>query len=110
MAQKSDAEREVIQDLLKIGLAPYIMTRQDRTEFAREAERLREEVYRDETAIERADADIGVGQPRDVGEQGDEPVAGIDHGEYGDYVGDGDDGDAGGERQPQIGDDERNTI
>jgi len=110
MAQKSDAEREVIQDLLKIGLAPYIISRQDREEFAREAERLREEVYRDELAIEQADEDIGVGQARDVGEQGEEPAEGVDHGDYGDYVGDGDDGDAGGERQPQLGDDQENTI
>jgi hypothetical protein len=110
MAQKSDAEREVIQDLLKIGLAPYIISRQDREEFAREAERLREEVYRDELAIEQADEDIGVGQARDVGEQGEEPAEGVDNGDYGDYVGDGDDGDAGGERQPQLGDDQENTI
>jgi hypothetical protein len=107
MAQKSDAEREVIQDLLKIGLAPYIMTRQDRTEFAREAERLREEVYRDEMAAQVVDPETGVGQPRDVGDQGDEPVMGVDNGEYGDYVGDGDDGEF---QQPQIGDDERGSI
>jgi hypothetical protein len=105
-----DAEREIIQDLLKIGLAPYIISRNDREEFAREAERLREEVYEDELAIEEADADVGVGQPRDGEEQGEEPVEGADHGDYGDYVGDGDDGDAGGERQPQLDDDEQNTI
>jgi hypothetical protein len=110
MAQKSDAEREIIQDLLKIGLAPYIITRQDRQEFAREAERLREEVYRDELAIEQADPDTGVGQPRDGEEQGEEPPQGADHGEYGDYVGDGDDGDGGGFQQPQLGDDERGSI
>jgi hypothetical protein len=105
MAQKSDAEREVIQDLLKIGLAPYIITREDRTEFAREAERIREEVYRDEQMIE--ETDTGVGQPRDTGDQGDEPVMGTDHGDYGDYVGDGDDGEF---QQPQINDDERGSI
>jgi hypothetical protein len=52
MAQKSDQEREIIQDLLTIGLAPYIMTNQDRKEFAREAQRLQEEVYRDEAEVD----------------------------------------------------------
>lgn len=86
MAQKTDAERDVIQQLLTIGLAPYIITRADREELARETERLREEVYRDETLIEEGDADTGVGQARDVFEQGEEGVAGVDNGEYGDYV------------------------
>lgn len=86
MAQRTDTEREILQDLLKIGLAPYIISRTDREEFAREAERLREEVYRDELAIETMDGEIGVGLPRDVFEQGDEPPAGVDHGDYGDYT------------------------
>jgi hypothetical protein len=109
MAQKSDAEREVIQQLLTIGLAPYIITRADREELARESERLREEVYRDETLIQEGDEDIGVGQPRDVFEQGEEGAAGVDYGDYGDYVGmpanDGRDYE-----QPQITDDFERSI
>lgn len=109
MAQKTDAEREVIQELLKIGLAPYVIARSDREELAREAERLREEVYRDEYVIQEADVDVGVGQPRDMFEQGDEPIAGVDHGDYGDYVGmpanDGRDYE-----QPQITDDQERSV
>ena len=109
MAQKTDAEREVIQQLLTIGLAPYIITRADREELAREAQRLREEVYRDETLIQEGDDEIGVGQPRDVFEQGEEGPAGVDNGEYGDYVAmpvnDGRDYE-----QPQITDDPERGI
>jgi hypothetical protein len=107
MAEKSDAERQVTQDLLAIGLAPYVMTRKDREEFAQEAERIREQVYRDELRMTTEDPDVGVGQPRDVGDQGDEPPAGVDHGDYGDYVGDGDDGEF---QQPQTGDDPASSI
>lgn len=109
MAQKSDAEREVIQQLLTIGLAPYIITRGDREELARESERLREEVYRDETLIQESDDDIGVGQSRDVFEQGEEGAAGVDYGDYGDYVGmPGNDGRD--HEQPQITDDNERSI
>ena len=109
MAQKSDAEREVIQQLLTIGLAPYIITRADREELARESERLREEVYRDETLIQEGDDDVGVGQPRDQFEQGEEGVAGVDYGDYGDYVAmPGNDGRD--HEQPQITDDPERGI
>ena len=109
MAQKTDTEREILQDLLKIGLAPYIISRSDREELAKEAERLREEVFRDEDMIQEIDSEVGVGQPRDVFEQGDEGLAGVDNGEYGDYVGvpsnDGRDYE-----QPQITDDQERSI
>lgn len=109
MAQKSDAEREIIQDLLKIGLAPYVITRSDREELAKEAERLKEEVFRDEEMIRQGDDEVGVGQPRDAFEQGEEPPAGIDHGDYGDYVGmPGNDGRD--YEQPQITDDQERSI
>jgi hypothetical protein len=84
MAQRSDAEREVLQDLLRIGLAPYVISRADREEFAREAERLREEIYRDEQITQEEDP--GVGQPSDVFEQGEEGPRGVDNGDYGDYT------------------------
>jgi len=109
MAQKTDAEREVIQQLLTIGLAPYIITRADREELARESERLREEVYRDETLIQEGDDDVGVGQPRDQFEQGEEGLAGVDYGDYGDYVAmPGNDGRD--HEQPQITDDPERGI
>lgn len=110
MAQKSDQEREVIQDLLSIGLAPYIMTNQDRIELAQEAQRLQEAVFKEDDMIaETGDADIGVGQPHDYTDQGDEDVRGADNGDYGDYLGmPGNDGrDA---VQPQINDDRESSI
>ena len=109
MAQKTDTEREIIQDLLKIGLAPYIISRADREELAKEAERLREEVFRDEAAVQEIDAEVGVGQPRDIFEQGEEGLAGVDNGDYGDYVGmPGNDGRD--HEQPQITDDQDRSI
>lgn len=80
MAKKSDAERAVMGDLLKLGLAPYIITNQDRAIFAREAERLQ-----DILAVE--EEDIGVGQARDILEDGTENEnVGADHGDYGDLA------------------------
>jgi hypothetical protein len=109
MAQKTDTEREIIQDLLKIGLAPYIISRTDRQELARESERLREEVFRDESVVEELDAEVGVGKPRDAFEQGEEPLAGTDNGDYGDYVGmPGNDGRD--HEQPQITDDQERSV
>jgi hypothetical protein len=109
MARKTDTEREIIQDLLKIGLAPYVITRSDREQLAREAERLREEIYRDEELVQEVDIEVGVGQARDVYEQGEEPPAGVDNGDYGDYVGmprnDGRDYE-----QPQVTDDPERPI
>ena len=109
MAQKSDTEREVIQDLLKIGLAPYVITRSDREELAREAERIREEIFREDTLVQELNVEVGVGQPNDFFEQGEEGVRGADNGDYGDYVGmpgnDGRDHD-----QPQINDDPERPI
>lgn len=109
MAQKSDTEREIIQDLLRIGLAPYVITRADREEMSREAVRLQEEVYRDETIVQEMDPEIGVGEARDVFDQGDEPLAGTDNGEYGDYLGmPGNDGRD--HEQPNFGDDADRSI
>ena len=109
MARKSDAEREVIQDLLAIGLAPYVISRRDREELAREAERLQEEIYRDEELVQEVDIEVGVGQPRDTFEQGEEGAAGVDNGDYGDYVGmPGNDGRD--YEQPQITDDQERSI
>jgi hypothetical protein len=80
MAKKSDAERAVVGDLLKLGLAPYIMTNQDRAIFAREAERLQDILVTEEE-------EIGVGQARDILEDGMENEnVGTDHGDYGDLV------------------------
>lgn len=87
MAKKTDAEREVLQDLLRIGLADYVISRKDREELARQAQLLQEEIARDELAVATLDGEIGVGQPSDYFEQGDEGPRGVDNGDYGDYLG-----------------------
>ena len=107
MAQRTDTEREILQDLLAIGLAPYIISRSDREEFARRAELLQELIGRDEEVIEDLDGEIGVGQPRDLFEQGDEPPAGVDNGDYGDYTAIPANEDY---EQPQLDDDAERSI
>ena len=83
-----------------------MISRSDREEFAREAERLREEVYRDEQITQE---DTGVGQPSDFFEQGEEGPRGADNGDYGDYVGmPGNDGRD--HEQPQQTDDPERPI
>jgi len=107
LARKSDQERADIGELLQIGLAPYIMTNQDRVLFAREAERLSEQVRADATREEtQKDEDTGVGMPRDFFDQGEGDA---DRGDYGDYYNqpgtDGRDAD-----QPNLGDDGNTAI
>ena len=80
MADKTDEDREVIEQHLRLGTAPYIITNQDRILFARQAEELQQQLR----MAEPVDVDEGVGRPRDVEDQEDEFVGGTDHGEYGD--------------------------
>jgi hypothetical protein len=103
MAQKTDDDREVTQQLLQIGVAPYIITNKDRDIFAREAERLQQE-------FRLVDTEVGVGVPNDYEEQGD--FGGFDapdRGDYGDYAAaprnDGRD-----HEQPYFGEDEGTSI
>lgn len=104
MAKKSDAEREVVRDLLKIGLAPYIMTVQDRSKFAREAERLQDILAVEEEEL----GDEGVGLARDVQEDGEENErVGVDHGDYGDRAALPEGHDY---REPGLGDDPDRSI
>jgi hypothetical protein len=78
MADKTDEDREVIEQHLRLGTAPYIITNQDRVLFARQAEELQEQLRMAEPV------DEGVGQPRDTEDQEDEFVGGTDYGDYGD--------------------------
>jgi hypothetical protein len=90
LKKKSDTERELIQQLLSIGAAPYLVTRDDREMFAKEAERLQEMVRAEEeelTGLEETEGDVGVGLARDYGDDGDEDERGVDHGDYGDRAG-----------------------
>jgi hypothetical protein len=73
----TDTDREITKELIDRGLAPTIITREDRAMFAREvAETEREE-----------DLEVGVGRPVDYQDQGDLPVPGDveERGNYGDY-------------------------
>jgi hypothetical protein len=85
LKKKSDTERELIQQLIGIGAAPYLVTSTDRQLFAREAERL-QEMLDEEVAMETPE-ETGVGLPRDYHDDGDQDERGVDHGDYGDRAG-----------------------
>ena len=90
LKKKSDTERELIQQLLAIGAAPYLVTQTDRAMFAREAELLQDRIRAEEAELdaeEEADAELGVGLARNGDEDRDEDERGVDHGDYGDYAG-----------------------
>ena len=90
LKRKSDTERDLIQQLLAIGAAPYLVTRADREMFAREAELLQEQIRAEEDELNRAedaDGEVGVGLARDYEDDGDEDERGVDHGDYGDRAG-----------------------
>jgi hypothetical protein len=92
LKKKSDTERDLIQQLLAIGAAPYLVTQQDRFMFAREAELLQDQIRAEEEELNREeeeddDAEVGVGLVRDGDDDGDEDERGNDHGDYGDNAG-----------------------
>jgi hypothetical protein len=72
----TDADREITKELVDRGLAPYIITKQDRVLFAREVAEEQEE-----------NEDIGVGRPVDYENQGEVPINEeiVERGNYGDY-------------------------
>ena len=73
----TDADREITKELVDRGLAPYIITKQDRVLFAREVAEQQEE----------KDEEVGVGRPVDYEEQGELPINQdvVERGNYGDY-------------------------
>ena len=73
----TDADREITKELVDRGLAPYIITKQDRVLFAREVAEEQEE----------KDEEVGVGRPVDYEEQGELPINQdvVERGNYGDY-------------------------
>lgn len=73
----TDADREITKELVDRGLAPYIITKQDRILFAREVAEEQEE----------KEEDIGVGRPVDYENQGEVPINEeiVERGNYGDY-------------------------
>lgn len=84
MALRSDQEREIMGELLKIGIAPYIITIRDRESFAAQAETLRNDV--DDMMLQEEQQEVGVGMAQDYYDQGDEHIQGVDAGNYGDYT------------------------
>ena len=73
----TDTEREITKDLIDRGLAPTIITREDRALFAREMAQT-EQVD---------DPEVGVGRPIDFEDQGEVPIVDdmVERGQYGDY-------------------------
>jgi hypothetical protein len=73
----TDADREITKELVDRGLAPYIITKQDRILFAKE-------VAEEERTEEE---ETGVGRPVDYQDQGDLPITEdiVERGNYGDY-------------------------
>jgi hypothetical protein len=110
MRNMSDKEREITQELLKIGAAPFVIITQDRKLFAQRAEDERDlriaRILEQEIQID--DIEVGVGDVRDFEEQG-EQQGDVDAGDYGDYeavpFNDGRD-----YAQPQIYDDRNTSI
>jgi hypothetical protein len=92
LKRKSDTERDLIQQLMTIGAAPYLVTREDRAMFAREAELLQDRIQAEEDELNREEteddaAEVGVGLVRNGDDDGDEDERGVDHGDYGDRAG-----------------------
>lgn len=89
MAEKSDFEREIIEELKRRGMAPIIITTEDRDLFATEIENeLRPRVTFEEVEAELAvPEDEGVGLPQ-APEGPEEDTAGlvVDGGDYGDVA------------------------
>lgn len=107
LKKKSDMERELIQQLLSIGAAPYLITQSDRTMFAKQAQDLRDRVRAEELDLAQVDDEVGVGLARDNFDDGDEDERGVDHGEYGDRAALPEGRDY---REPGLGDDPARSI
>lgn len=84
MRMMSDKEREITQELLRINMAPFIISTKDRVLFAQTAEEQQEArlMARLEGLIVEEE-DAGVGAPRDFEDEDQDQD--VDHGDYGDY-------------------------
>ena len=76
LREMTDSQRQITKDLLDRGMAPYIITNEDRDVFAQQLERELEPLM-------EADQDVGVGAPRDAPDDDDRNA---DHGDYGDHT------------------------
>ncbi len=87
MAEKTDLEREIVEELKRRGMAPIIITKADRELFAAEIERqIRPNVafaQEEEEAAVPGDEAVGLPQEPD-GPEEDAPGRVLDRGDYGD--------------------------
>jgi hypothetical protein len=89
MAEKTDLEREIVDELKRRGMAPIIITTADRELFAAEIEnQIRPPVaFADEEEEVAAAGDDGVGLPQEPdGPEEDAPGRVVDRGDYGDVA------------------------
>lgn len=94
LRQMNDTEREITKMLLDIGIAPYIITNEDREMFAKEYHFTDPEASYDEQAKAADDTrpEEGFGTPFDVVDNGDVPLADdgtelpFDRGNYGERM------------------------
>jgi len=89
MAEKSDHEREIVDELKRRGMAPIIITTADRELFAAEIEnQIRPQVaFAEEEEEVAAARDDGVGLPQEPdGPEEDAPGRVLDRGDYGDMA------------------------
>ena len=89
MRLKSDIDREITKELLKIGnvgKSAYIIVNKNREEFAQELEDSLEDDNNKEELVQKEEEDTGVGEPRHLNEQGAVGMPeNTDNGDYGDY-------------------------
>lgn len=76
LREMTDSQRQITKDLLDRGMAPYIITNEDRDVFAQQLQRELEPLM-------EPDLDVGVGAPRDTPDDDDRNA---DHGDYGDHT------------------------
>ena len=96
MRNMTDAQREITNTLRDLGLAPYLITKEDRDGFVREIRADAETVEPDNPLVAPGESENSVDVPeeglndeRDVGPQGEilqngDTEAGYDYGDYGD--------------------------
>ena len=92
MGQMTDEQREMTSELLKRGLAPYIITNKDRALYAKQYETEREknriiESIDDTEEQETQDDEIGVGNSQYVEGAEEDALPNADDGNHGDLAG-----------------------
>jgi len=81
MREMTDSQRQITKDLLDRGMAPYIITKNDRDMFAAQLDRELAPIM--DVDVREENGDVGVGAPRDATNEED---VNADQGDYGDYT------------------------